>query len=199
LAGLDIHECVGVEVDSDAVSTLAAQGFDARLGRAESLAFPDASFDVVVLDYVAHHIEHLQRGLIEAARVARKAVIVLDPWYDLSIASQRVAHDFDLWSKCIDRRLGMIHDPSVSAAQLARPFNGLGDWRLDCRYRLILQLVSLETIETQARHQLDAIGSCRQAEDALEVLLDRAREHGFSDDGMILFSANRISSQTLNI
>jgi len=184
-----IERCVGIEPDPEAVAALQAEGLDARPGRAEALEFPAASFDVVAFDYVAHHVEHLEVGLAEAMRVARRAVVVLDPWYDLSIESQRVAADFDLWLKRIDRRLGMVHDPSVTAAQLARPFSGREEWRIDCRHRLILQPLPLQEIEEQAKRQLASIGPSRALEDALESLLDRARQHGLSDDGAILLVA----------
>ncbi|HEU5135790.1 MAG TPA: class I SAM-dependent methyltransferase [Steroidobacteraceae bacterium] len=186
-----IARCVGIEPDAEAVAALKAEGLDARVGRAESLEFPALSFDVVVFDYVAHHVEHLELGLAEAMRVARRAVVVLDPWYDLSVESQRVAADFDLWLKRIDRRLAMVHDPSVTAAQLARPFNGRDEWRIDCRHRLILQPLPLREIEEQAKRRLAAAGPSRALEDALEILLDRARQHGLSDDGAILFVAIR--------
>ncbi len=190
-----IQRCVGIEIEPDAVANLKADGLDVHLGRAERLEFPDRSFDVVVFEYVAHHIEHLERALLEAIRVACKAVIVLDPWYDLSFESQRVAYDFDLWLKRIDRRMGMIHDPSITAAQVANPFRGRDDWHLDCRHRLILLSIPLDTIEEKAKSQLGAISSSRHIEDALETLLDRAREHGLSDDGAILFVASRDGEQ----
>ncbi|KTE46521.1 hypothetical protein ATE62_00840 [Sphingopyxis sp. HIX] len=50
--------------------------------RAEALPFEDRSFDVVTLDYVAHHTENLPRALREASRVARCAVLILDCWFD---------------------------------------------------------------------------------------------------------------------
>ena len=186
-----IEQCVGIEPDPEAVAALQADGLDARLGRAEALEFAAASFDVVAFDYVAHHVEHLDLGLAEAMRVARRAVVVLDPWYDLSLESQRVAADFDLWLKRIDRRRGMVHDPSVTAAQLTRAFDGREEWRIDCRHRLILQPLPLHVIEEQAKRQLAATGPSRALEDALESLLDRARQHGLSDDGAILFVASR--------
>ena len=193
-----IARCVGIEPDLEAVAALKTAGLDARPGRAEALEFPASSFDIVTFDYVAHHVEHIELGLAEAMRVARRAVIVLDPWYDLSIESQRVAADFDLWLKRIDRRRGMVHDPSVTAAQLMRPFIGRDEWQIDCRHRLILQPLPLYEIEAQAKRQLAAAGPSRPLEDALERLLDRARQHGVSDDGAILFSATRTEARGEN-
>ena len=190
-----IERCVGIEPDPDAVAALRAEGLDARLGRAEALNFPASSFDIVAFDYVAHHVEHLELGLAEAIRVARTAVVVLDPWYDLSIESQRVAADFDRWLKRIDRRLGLVHDPSITAAQLARPFGGRSEWRLECRHRLVLQALPLYEIEEQAKRQLARTGPSRVLEESLEFLLDRAMRHGLSDDGAILFIASRTDAR----
>lgn len=183
--------CAGLEVDERLVSKHLNQGLNVRLGRAEALPFPDQSFDVVTFDYVAHHLEHLERALLEAARVARAAVFVLDPWYDVTIGSQQVALDFDRWSKTIDRRRGLVHNPCVSAAQLAAPFLFLGGFRIDYSYRLMLQAVPVARMETSAREQLATIGGCPQLEAALSSLLDRAHLHGFSDDGGLYFSALR--------
>jgi len=183
--------CTGLEVDESLVSKHRSDGLDVRLGCAEALPFPDQSFDVVAFDYVAHHLEHLERALLEAARVARLAVFVLDPWYDVSIDSQQVALDFDRWSKTIDRRRGWVHNPCVCAAQLAAPFLLLGGFRIDYSYRLMLQAVPLSTVEASARKQLATIDRCDRLEAALSRLLDRARLHGFTDDGSLCFSALR--------
>ncbi len=85
----------------------------------------------------------------------------------------------------------MIHDPSVSATQLAGPFWSSGDWHVDFRYRLILNAIAPEAMEAKGRDRLKEVGPSRHAEDALEGLLDSAREFGLSDDGAILLVATR--------
>jgi SAM-dependent methyltransferase len=185
------REVVGIEIDADLIAKHRNLGLDVREGRAESLPFADGSFDVVTFDYVAHHLEHLQRALFEAARIARVAVFVLDPWYDVTINSQHIARDFDDWSKTIDRRRGLVHNPSVSVSQLAEPFLVLGGFRIDYSYRLLLQDRPLFRMEAMAREQLAAIGGSEQLEADLARLLDRARLHGFTDDGALTFCAAR--------
>jgi SAM-dependent methyltransferase len=184
-------ECVGVEIDENLTAKHRNLGLDVRAGRAEALPFADGSFDIVTFDYVAHHVEHLQRALFEAARIARVAVFVLDPWYDLAIESQQVARDFDHWSKTIDRRRGLVHNPPVSINQLAAPFLILGGFRIDYSYRLLLQDVPISRIEATAREQLVAIGGSEELEADLARLLDRARLRGFTDDGALSFCAAR--------
>jgi len=183
--------CVGVEIEEEHVNTLKESGFEAMLCRADHLGVPDRSFDVVVFEYSLHHVDNIERALLEAARVARRAVLVLDPWFDLSIPSQRIAHEFDLWLKTLDRRVGMIHWPSVSAEQLAKPFRVLGSFRIDCRYRLTPLAISLERMLEHARDQLAKVRNPFERELALEAIVDRARLDGISEDGAILFSAVR--------
>ena len=97
---------------------------------------------------------------LRAARVARRAVLVFDQWYRLSIQPQRAACDFDLWLKLIDRRLGVMHQPSFSAARLVRPFLALNEFRIDCRYRLLPVDMPIETLLAVAGKQLERAGNC---------------------------------------
>lgn len=186
-----IGQSVGLEIETEVVDALVASGLDVRIGRAEQLPFDSRSFDVVVFDYVAHHVEFLGCALSEAARVARRAVLVLDPWFDISVPSQRTAHAIDLWSKRLDRRQGMVHAPSIDAADLAASFEGPGGWQIDCRYRLILQDVSIDDLERRTRPRLDEAYADEGIREKLDALLDRARLHGMTEDGALLFKAVR--------
>jgi ubiquinone/menaquinone biosynthesis C-methylase UbiE len=182
----------GLEVDEKIVSKHRGQGLDVHLGRAEALPFDDQSFDVVTFDYVAHHLEYLDRAILEAARVSRRAVFVLDPWYDITIASQQVALDFDNWLKLIDRRRGLVHNPCVSIAQLTAPLLMLAGFRIDYCYRLILQRMPLSRMEARAHEQLAAIHGSPDLEAELADLMDRARLHGITEDGALCLCAKRI-------
>jgi SAM-dependent methyltransferase len=46
---------------------------------AENLPFPDRSFDIVAVHDGLHHLEEPRRAISEMARVARQAVLILDP------------------------------------------------------------------------------------------------------------------------
>lgn len=184
-------KCTGLEPDEMLVVANRAAGLDVRVSRAEALPFPDRSYDVVTFDYVAHHVEFLDRALLEAARVARRAVLVLDPWYDVSLPSQQVALDFDNWLKVIDRRRGLVHNPCVDAARLAAPLLALSGFRIDYSYRLLLQTVPITRIEAAGREQLAALGGCAELERQLVSLLDRARLDGITDDGAVSWRASR--------
>jgi ubiquinone/menaquinone biosynthesis C-methylase UbiE len=64
---------------------------------AYELPFEDASFDLVVCCEVLEHLEHPGRGLAEAVRVAKKAVLVSTPreplWRVLNVARGRYLRD----------------------------------------------------------------------------------------------------------
>jgi len=183
--------CVGLEPDEEVVQRACAAGLDVHTGRAERLPFPDRSFDVVVFEYVAHHLEHLQRSLLEAAQVASRAVIVLDCWYDETFVSQQVARDYDAWFKRIDRRLGMVHNPCPALLELAAPYLSLSGFELDLACRLVLHPVSIEAMVAKAEKQLALADDAPEFARQLSAILDRARLHGMTDDGAVLLTAKR--------
>ncbi|MDZ3830793.1 MAG: class I SAM-dependent methyltransferase [Sphingopyxis sp.] len=186
-----IARCTGIEVDPETVRSATGAGLDVRLGRAEQLPFEDKAFDVVVLDYVAHHLEFLGCALSEAARVAKQAVLILDPWFDTALPSQQVARDFDNWFKHLDRRLGMVHFPVIDTATLATAFAGPERWQIDVGYRLVHQGISIDVMEGRARGRLAEAGCTDNLAHELAPLLDRARLHGVTEDGAVLFCADR--------
>lgn len=145
---------LGLEPDEAVVALAVSAGLDVRAGRAERLPFADRSFDLVILDYVAHHVENLPQTLLEAARVADRAVLILDCWYDETLPTQQVAQAYDAWSKRIDRRSGMVHNPCPSAMDLAAPFLALGGFDIDIAHHLRLQPVAVETLEAKAQAHL---------------------------------------------
>lgn len=53
---------------------------DYRVENAEQLSLPDDSTDVVFCKEAHHHFPHPQKGLYEMIRVARKAVILIEPY-----------------------------------------------------------------------------------------------------------------------
>lgn len=185
-----VAHCVGIDPEEEAVEEGRTFGLDVRLGRAETLPFADQSFDVVTLEYAAHHLENLHRGLQEAIRVARLGVVVLDCWYDEAIPSQVAARLYDEWLKLIDRRAGLVHNPCPQPAELAAPFLTAG-FQIDYSCRLLLVPLSVPQVELSARQRLQSIPEPRGLCDDLERLLDTARLNGISDDGAIILSAAR--------
>ncbi|HZO82047.1 MAG TPA: class I SAM-dependent methyltransferase [Candidatus Binataceae bacterium] len=75
----------GVDFSSAAVARARERarryGFAAKffVGDAENLALADGAFDVVAVHDGLHHLDRPQRAIREMARVAREAVLILDP------------------------------------------------------------------------------------------------------------------------
>ena len=177
----------GIDADEGGIAKLKAQGLSAELARAEALPFADASFDVVTFSYTTHHLADLPRAIAEALRVARKAVLILEGWYDIAVPSQRVAEDYDLWSKTIDRRRGMVHNPLPSAAELVALASRRGGIAaIDYAHRLILTPWPIEEVRTAADAQLTALGRDAEVEAALAPILNAAARDGISRDGALM-------------
>jgi SAM-dependent methyltransferase len=66
---------VAVEVSQTMLRQRSADAAPAVQSRAEALPFPDAAFDAALATLTVHHWEHLERGLSEMQRVARRQVI----------------------------------------------------------------------------------------------------------------------------
>lgn len=111
-------------IEPDAAKAADANGLDIRAGTAETLPFPDAAFDLVTFENSLHHATEIGRALAEAMRVARRAVLIVDPWFDLSIPSQRVGDRFERWLKKLDRMTGMVHWDPIAAGEIAAACDG---------------------------------------------------------------------------
>jgi len=180
---------VGIEPEEAAAERARAAGLEVRPGLAEALPFADDSFDVITLEYVAHHVEHLPRALHEAARVARRAVLVLDGWYDETLPSQRVMRDLDEWRKRIDRRLGMVHNPCPAPRELIDPLLACGPLAIDYVCGLVLNPQPLAELEATARRQLETVAPAPGLALELDRILDDARLHGCTGAGTLLLRA----------
>jgi SAM-dependent methyltransferase len=178
----------GIDTDETGIAKLKAQGLSAEVARAEALPFGDASFDLVTFSYTTHHLADLPRAIKEALRFARRAVAILEGWYDRAVPSQRVAESYDLWSKSIDRRLGMVHNPLPTAAEIIDLIAASTDIAaIDDAHRLILAPWPIEEVRKTADEQLAALGRAdANAQRALTRILDDAARDGISRDGALM-------------
>jgi SAM-dependent methyltransferase len=55
------------------------RGLDVRLGDAQALPFEDASFDIAFEANLLHHLAAPERAVREMARVAREALVLIEP------------------------------------------------------------------------------------------------------------------------
>jgi ubiquinone/menaquinone biosynthesis C-methylase UbiE len=78
-------QVTGVDVSAEALKRARAQAgreevaIEWREGFAESLPFPDKSFDYVTCCHTLEHVKDLEKATSELKRVARKKVVVLTP------------------------------------------------------------------------------------------------------------------------
>jgi SAM-dependent methyltransferase len=137
----------GIEPDPARVAEANGRGLDVRQGTAEALPFPDGAFDLVTFENSLHHVTEIGRGLAEAMRVARRAVVIVDPWFDLSIPSQKVGDRYERWMKALDRMTGMVHWDPIAAGEIAAACNG---GSVTVRHLLQLTPMSNEAFEHYA-------------------------------------------------
>ena len=92
--------------------------------------------------------------------------------------SQRVAEAYDLWSKTIDRRLGMVHNPLPGAADFLALCSGRRNVeRFDYAQRLILAPWPIEEFRAAADSQRTAHGRAdAESEAALARILKAGRK-----------------------
>lgn len=64
-------ESVGIDFDRAAVAAARAKGLDVRDGDLSAQEFPDASFDVVMMNHVIEHLPDPSEALAEIARILR--------------------------------------------------------------------------------------------------------------------------------
>lgn len=186
---------VGIDPDPARVAEGRTSGLDLRQGNADALPFPDASFDLVAFENSLHHVTEIGRALAEAARVARRAIVIVDPWFDLSIPSQTVGDRFERWLKRIDRMTGMVHWDPIPAGEIVAAFNGISTGSIAVRHLLHLTPLAPDTFEqlaTRMSSQSDpalsaAYRAAGMAEELTAIRAEVARI-GITDAGALLMT-----------
>ncbi|MEU6995355.1 methyltransferase domain-containing protein [Streptomyces sp. NPDC046465] len=106
VCGIDISEsmlALARERCADATASAARGAVDLRTGRAESIPFPDATFDAAVAVQVYEYVEDIGRALDELFRVLRpggRAVVLDTDWDSLvwrSADRERMRDVLELW------------------------------------------------------------------------------------------------------
>lgn len=113
-----VELAVGVESQAELLDDLAGRGLAVVRADASRLPFADRTFDLVVLRNVLHHVMHPAAALTEAVRVSRNALMITEPWFDASIASQRLGQQIEDWTRQLERRAGRIHAANLSAGEI---------------------------------------------------------------------------------
>jgi SAM-dependent methyltransferase len=185
---------VGIEPDPARMAEAKATGLDVRGGTAETLPFADASFDLVTFENSLHHVTDIPQALREAARVARRAIVIVDPWFDLSIASQALGDRFERWLKRVDRMSGMVHWDPIAAGQIVAALDGHATGTVSIRHLLHLTPLTPETfayLSNRAAPHMDKpafAAAYRQASMDIEIAAIRAEvaRTGITEAGALL-------------
>jgi SAM-dependent methyltransferase len=186
----------GIDPDPAKVAEGCAAGLDLREGAAERLPFPDQSFDLVTFENSLHHVTEIGRALAEAARVARQAIVIVDPWFDLSIPSQVTGDRFERWLKRVDRMTGMVHWDPIPAGKIVGALNGAPTRSLALRHLLHLTPLPLATFDWLASRtfpQADAVAlsaayrAANMDEELAAIRADVARS-GITEAGALLLT-----------
>ena len=172
------------------------RGLDLRDGAAESLPFVDASFDVVTFENALHHVTEIGRAIEEAVRVARRAVVILDPWFDLSIPTQIVGDRFERWLKRTDRMTGMVHRDPIAAGAIIDALGTSPARPITVRHLLHLTNLTAEAFEHLAsralRHRDDAAFARAYEQNGLDRELTAIRAEvartGITEAGALLMT-----------
>ncbi len=106
---------IGVDPSRRRLAQVRDVGFAVAVAPAYPLPLADNAVDWVAMRHVLHHTPEPQAAILEAVRVARRGILLAEPWFDARLASQRAALRADLWTKQQDTRLGHPHHPSVDA------------------------------------------------------------------------------------
>lgn len=174
----------GVEVRSALVDKLRDRGHLVHQARAEELPFADDAFEIVASEYCAHHFADLNAALRQACRIAKRAVFLLDPWYDLTLASQRRMLRWDSWFKRIDRREGMVHNEVISADAFLAALPASSSHRVEFQHWLQLMPVDLGWFDAESAPHLVRATPAEAVE--LAAIRADAVAAGITDDGAIV-------------
>ena len=120
--GADVQ---AVDLSPRMVALTAARGVPAHPADVQSLPFGDGTFDVAVANWVLYHVEDLERGLSELARVLR-------PGGRLVAGTQARGHLLNVWELLGDSWQPELAFDDVSGADaLARHFASVDARRAD--------------------------------------------------------------------
>ncbi len=200
---LDGIFATGVDLSKTAIAEVQRQGLHALLVDANNLPFEDNSFDLVVSEYSAHHMQDIKAVISEAMRVCRKGVLFLDMWFDQSHLSGRLAARFDRWCKSIDRRAGEIHNRAFTTAELFELFTQIGRLQqcplfIETQTQLISVPLTTDQYMSTIDCQLAKISSDQNTIRELQEIKSLIQHHGLYDDGVQIISALKINqSMTL--
>ncbi len=177
---------VGLDPSSQAMEILVEKGLEGVQGEAAELPFEDSSFDWVTMRHVAHHLADVPRAFAEALRVGRCGFLVAEPWFDLSLASQRTAETLDLWGKRQHRHCGQVHDPVLGPREIFAAVPESIRYSASSERYLDWQEIPVEVAREQAATLLDRLDSDAGERRAFEEIAGAIEAHGLTYNGTVI-------------
>jgi len=188
-AGRDIRAC-GVDVSAARVERLQQDGLDAEEASATSLPRPDRSVDWVAVRHVLHHLEEPGDALREAWRVARRGLLVAEPWNDASLPSQQAMSRVDAFLRRHENAHGHVHEPYLSAAQILAHLPadaGVGP----VESLVLLRRLTVEDFDAEVEHASEGIDLSREDRSELAFLRKEVLAGRVTMSGSVLVLARK--------
>jgi SAM-dependent methyltransferase len=182
--------CVGLETAPALLRELARREFPVVRAHGELLPFGAQTLDWVALRHVAHHLRDPRLALQEAARVARTGLVVAEPWRDLALPAQTTGAAIDTWTKRQDQRLGHVHGPTHTAAELIELLPS-GPWECEYEYFLRPRVLTMGEVKAELDPRLAGLPSGHSERFLHDQLLERAARTGVGAVGTAIVIARR--------
>lgn len=185
----------GCETDAERSRELIEEGFEVVTAPADALPFEDRAFDWVALRHVAHHLADPAAGLREALRVAKRGVLVAEPWYAVEVPSQAAALEAERWLKAQHRRSGMVHGENLTAGEILHAVGAASQetGALVCDVQTLVRLRrrSTQDLIATATPWLAALDGDDPDRGAWEAVLEMVALDGISWNGSLAVAVER--------
>lgn len=160
-------------------------------GSAQRLPFGDGTFEWACLRHVAHHLPDPAAAVSELARVARRGVLMAEPWRDTALPAQATGRAFDIWSKRQDRRRGRVHGEDLEPVRLVGWLPEPEAWDVTYAAYPGSRLVPLEELEQEAGPRLEGLDPVHPDRAEWGRILERAARTGMGCTGTVTVIALR--------
>lgn len=179
----------GIDRDDSLVATARAEGLDIKKAEAELLPHGSGAFDWAVSEFSLHHFKSPDAVLREMLRVAQTGVLILDQWFDMDLAHQRVASDFRNWCKERDRARGKMRAPNLQTAALHALMARVAPQLHYTVQTLLMPMpMSLNSMAAEARAY--GLAPDTDAMLAFDDLFMRANTDGITHDGAAILTVH---------
>lgn len=177
---------VGLESSNRALATVVKERLQGIQGNAWELPFADASFDWVSMRHVPHHLSDVRGAFSEALRVGRRGLLVAEPWFDTTLASQRTAEALDLWRKKQDRLRGQVHEPALAAQEIFEALPASLRCETSSEHFLQHRRVPIEVVREEVAPVLDQLAPDSPERRAFDEIAAAIESDGMTYNGTVI-------------